>query len=176
MSEPTETGHPGGRTRTVTWPDPFITAKAAGTASGLELLQKIVSGELPSPPIAEVLGFRLAKVERGFAMFEFEPAEFHYNPIGVVHGGVAGVLLDSAMGCSVQSTLPAGSSYTTLEFKVNLVRAVTMDTGPMRAEGRIVHVGSRMGTAEGRLLDRADKVYAHGTTTCLVFPVSPGKS
>jgi uncharacterized protein (TIGR00369 family) len=162
----------GGRSRTITWQDPQLTATHAGRISGIEFLQRIVSGEIPSPPIAQVLGFRLAQVEKGFAVFEFEPAEFHYNPIGVVHGAMAGMLLDSAMGCSVQSTLPAGVGYTTLEFKVNLVRAVTMKTGRMRAEGRLVHAGARVGTAEGRLIDDADKVYAHGTTTCLIFPMN----
>jgi uncharacterized protein (TIGR00369 family) len=147
-------------------------AGQAGRVGGLEFLQKIVSGELPSPPIAVLLGFRLTKAEKGFAVFEFEPAEFHYNPIGVVHGAMAGMLLDSTMGCSVQTTLPAGVGYTTLEFKVNLVRAVTTKTGPMRAEGRLIHAGSRVATAEGKLIDAAGKIYAHGTTTCLIFPMS----
>jgi uncharacterized protein (TIGR00369 family) len=150
----------------------MIVASQAGKTSGLEFLQKIVNGELPQPPIAALLGFRVAKVERGFAMFEFEPAEFHYNPIGVVHGAMAGMLLDSTMGCSVQTTLPAGVGYTTLEFKVNMVRAVTVKTGPMRAEGRLIHAGSRVATAEGKLIDAGDKIYAHATTTCLIFPMS----
>jgi uncharacterized protein (TIGR00369 family) len=118
-----------------------------------------------------VLGFRLVEVEPGRAVFEFEPAEFHYNPIGVVHGAMAGMLLDSAMGCCVQTKLPAGTGYTTLEFKVNLVRAITMKTGPMRAEGTIIHVGSRVAAAEGKLVDAGGKIYAHATTTCLVFPI-----
>jgi uncharacterized protein (TIGR00369 family) len=156
----------------VTWQDPLINAKQVGRGSGLEFLQKIVDGELPPPPIAELLGFRLTKVESGRAVFEFEPAEFHYNPIGVVHGAMAGMLLDSAMGCSVHTTLPAGVGYTTLEFKVNLVRAVTMKTGLMRAEGKVIHSGSRVAAAEGRLVDAADKIYAHATTTCLIFPMN----
>ena len=160
------------RIRTVTWQDPSISAKQVGAGSGLEFLQKVVSGELPPPPIAELLGFRLAEVEPGRAVFEFEPAEFHYNPIGVVHGAMAGMLLDSAMGCSVQTTLAAGMGYTTLEFKVNLVRAITMKTGLMRAEGEVIHAGSRVAAAEGRLVDHAGKIYAHATTTCLVFPMS----
>ena len=159
------------RTRTVTWQDPMITARLAGTASGLELLQRMVRGELPSPPIAELLGFRLVRVESGFAVFEIEPREFHYNPIGVVHGGVAGTLLDSAMGCSVHSTLPPKTAYTTLEFKVNLVRAVTKDTGLLRCEGRVVHGGKRAATAEGRLIGTDGKLYAHGSTTCMIFPL-----
>jgi uncharacterized protein (TIGR00369 family) len=160
------------RTRTVRWRDPLISAREAGGTSGIEFLRRIVRGEIPGPPIAELLGFRLAQVEPGFAVFEFEPGEHLYNPIGVVHGGVAGTLLDSAMGCSIQSTLPAKTIYTTLEFKINLVRAVTMHTGPMRAEGRVVHAGKRAGTAEGRLIDRDGKVYAHGSTTCMIMPVA----
>jgi uncharacterized protein (TIGR00369 family) len=161
----------GRRSRTVTWQDPFITAREAGVIGGLEFLQKIVTGELPSPPIAEVLGFRLAKVEKGSAVFDFEPAEYHYNPIGVVHGGLAGMLLDSVMGCAVQSTLAAGMAYTTLEYKVNLVRAVTLKTGRMRAEGELIHAGARVGTAQGKLVDAEGRIYAHGTTTCLIFPM-----
>jgi uncharacterized protein (TIGR00369 family) len=176
VRDPADTTGAPSRTRTVTWQDPMIVAAQAGKLSGLEFLQKIVSGELPSPPIAMVLGFRLAKVEKGLAVFEFEPAEFHYNPIGVVHGAMAGMLLDSTMGCSVQTTLPAGMAYTTLEFKVNLVRPVTKKTGLMRAEGRLIHAGARVGTAEGKLIDAADKIYAHGTTTCLIFPMSGERS
>jgi uncharacterized protein (TIGR00369 family) len=161
----------GPRTRTVTWQDPMITARLAGTASGLELLQRMIRGELPPPPIAELLGFRLVQVEAGFAVFEIEPREFHYNPIGVVHGGVAGTLLDSAMGCSIHATLPPKTAYTTLEFKVNLVRAVTKDTGLLRCEGRVVHGGKRAATAEGKLIDAGGKLYAHGSTTCMIFPL-----
>lgn len=160
------------RTRHVTWQDPFISANAVGKTAGLEFLQKLVTGALPPPPVAELLGFKLLRVETGFAEFEFEPAECHYNPIGVVHGGMAGMLLDSAMGCCVQTTLPAGVGYTTLEFKVNLVRAVTMKTGLMRAQGKIVNAGARIATAEGKLIDAADKLYAHATTTCMIFPIA----
>ena len=167
-----QSGADGTRNRIVTWQDPFIVANLVGTASGLELLQRMIRGELPQPPIAHLLGFRLAEVGQGTAVFEFEPAEYHYNPIGVVHGGVAGTLLDSAMGCSVHTTLPANAGYTTLEFKVNLVRAITMKTGTMRAEGRIVHGGKRAATAEGRLIDSSGKLYAHGTTTCMIFPLA----
>jgi uncharacterized protein (TIGR00369 family) len=162
----------GERSRTVTWQDPFIVANLAGTASGLEILQRMIRGELPQPPIAHALGIRLAEAGQGTALFEFEPAEYHYNPIGVVHGGVAGVLLDSAMGCSVHTTLPATAGYTTLEYKINLVRAITMKTGTMRVEGRVVHGGKRSATAEGRIVDSTGKLYAHGTTTCMIFPLT----
>jgi uncharacterized protein (TIGR00369 family) len=158
------------RTRTVSWADPMISAGAVRKgASGMEFLQKIVSGEIPPPPIAELMGFSITHVEPGFAVFECDPAEYHYNPIGVVHGGLACTLLDSAMSCAIQTTVPAGSAYTTLELKVHLVRAITDKTGHLRAEGRIVHGGSRMGTAEGKLIDAEGKIYAHGTTTCMII-------
>ena len=160
------------RTRTVSWADPMISAGAVQKgASGMEFLQKIVSGEIPPPPIAVLMGFEITKVEPGYAMFECDPAEYHYNPIGVVHGGLACTLLDSAMSCAIQTTVPAGSTYTTLELKVNLVRAITDKTGQLRAEGRMIHGGSRMGTAEGKLVDKDGKIYAHGTTTCMIMKV-----
>ena len=145
---------------------PFETLKSM---SGLEFLSAIRDGRLPGPPISRVLAFRLSEVEHGRAVFEGEPTADHYNPIGTVHGGYAATMLDSCMACAVQSTLPRGSGYTTLEFKVSLVRAITVDTGIVRAEGRVLAVGRRIGTAEGRLVDAAGKLLAHGTTTCLVM-------
>jgi uncharacterized protein (TIGR00369 family) len=172
MSKNGESGPaPGSRTRIVTWQDPFILANLGGATSGIDLLQRMVRGELPQPPIAELLGFRLVEAEPGKAAFEFDPAEYHYNPIGVVHGGMAGMLLDSAMGCSVHTTLPPKTGYTTLEYKINLVRPITMNTGTMRIEGRLVHGGRRAATAEGRVIDRDGKLYAHGTTTCMIIPL-----
>jgi uncharacterized protein (TIGR00369 family) len=102
-------------------------------------------------------------------VFEVTPAEHHYNPIGVVHGGLAMTLLDSAMACSVQTQIPAGSGYTTLEVKINLVRAITSSTGKLRSIGKVLHAGNRIATAEGRLEDASGKLYAHGTTTCIVL-------
>ena len=157
------------RTRTVTWEDPRTLSDAARSMSGIEFLQAIRDGKLPAAPIAELLGMRLAEVERGHAVFEVTPAEHHYNPIGVVHGGLAMTLLDSAMACSVQTQIPAGTGYTTLEVKINLVRAITASSGRLRAIGKVVHMGSRIGTAEGRLEDASGKLYAHGTTTCIVL-------
>jgi uncharacterized protein (TIGR00369 family) len=157
------------RTRTVAWEDPMQSAVAARGASGLDFLKKVISGEVPSPPIAVLMGFSITKVEPGYALFECDPAEYHYNPIGVVHGGLACTLLDSCMSCAIQTTVPAGSAYTTLELKVHLVRAITSKTGHLRAEGRLIHGGSRMGTAEGKLIDKDGKIYAHGTTTCMII-------
>ena len=160
------------RTLTVSWSDPAALAAAGRRMSGLEFLRAIRDGRLPSPPIAEILGFRLVEAEPGHAVFELVPGERHYNPIGVVHGGLAMTLLDSAMGCSVQTRMPAGGGYTTLEAKTNLVRAVTHATGRLRAIGKLVHLGKRVATAEGRLEDAQGRLFAHATTTCIVLAAS----
>ena len=157
------------RTRKVTWEDPRALAEAGRGLSGLEYLQKIVAGELPAPPIGALMDFRITEIAEGRAVFEVEPAEFHYNPIGVVHGGVAATLLDSAMGCAVHSTLPKGAGYTTLEIKVNYIRPLTAETGRVRCEAQVIHLGGRTATATGRVIDDHGKLYAHGTTTCLVL-------
>jgi len=157
------------RTLTVDWEDPRVLVEAARGLSGLEFLQRIVAGELPPPPIAALLKFELAELSEGQAVLAVEPAEYHYNPIGVVHGGVAATLLDSAMGCAVHSALPAGAGYTSLEIKVNFVRPLTAETGRVRCEAKLIHLGGRTATAEGRVVDEAGKLYAHGTTTCLIF-------
>jgi uncharacterized protein (TIGR00369 family) len=141
---------------------------------GLSFLKAIAEGRLPSPPIAVTLGFALTEVEHGRAVFVSVPAYRHYNPIGVVHGGYAATLLDSALGCAVHSTLQTGEGYTTLELKLNLVRAITQDTGPVTAEGRVLHRGRTVGTAEGYLRDAQGKLYAHATTTCMIFPAKAG--
>ena len=157
------------RTLTVSWDDPAAIAGVGRGLSGLEYLQKIVAGELPRPPISALMNFGLVELGKGHAVFAVEPAEYHYNPIGVVHGGLAATLLDSAMGCAVHSMLPAGVGYTTLEIKVNYIRAMTAETGPVRCEGKLIHLGSRTATAEGRIIGEDGKLYAHGTTTCLIF-------
>jgi len=139
--------------------------------SGLEFLRRIADGSVPEAPITATLGFRLAEVAPGFALFTMTPEFKHYNPIGTVHGGVAATLLDSCMSCAVQTHLEKGWGYTTLELKVNLVRPIAEKTGPIRAEGRSLHVGRRSGTAEGKILDAKGTLLAHGTTTCLVFEI-----
>jgi len=153
----------------VTWEDPMPLARAAREMSGLEFLGKIVRGELPRPPIGQLLDFAPTEVGEGRAVFEVEPGEKHYNPIGVVHGGLLATLLDSAMACAVHSLLPAGTGYTTVELHVNLVRAVGADTGRLRAEAETVHQGSRVATAQGRVVDAKGRLYAHGSTTCLIL-------
>jgi uncharacterized protein (TIGR00369 family) len=139
--------------------------------SGIEFLQRILAGTLPPAHISETLDFNLIEVEAGRAVFQGTPGRQHYNPMGSVHGGYFCTLLDSAVGCAVMSTLPKGMGYTTLELKVNLIRAMTDRTGPVRAEGKVIQVGGRVGVAEGRIIDAEGKMYAHATTTCLVFPL-----
>jgi uncharacterized protein (TIGR00369 family) len=156
------------RTLTVSWQDPGELAARARSASGLEFLQAIVAGELPTAPIQELLGFSLDEAEEGRVVSSLEPGEQHYNPIGTVHGGVAAMLLDSAMGAAVHSTLPQGAAYVTLEVKFNLVRPISDETGRVVAEGRVVHRGGTVATVEGDVRSPAGKLLAHGTSTCLI--------
>ncbi len=165
------------RTRTYSWPDQLMDLAEVARLDGLSFMQALLVGKFPTPAIAHTLNFQLVEVERGRAVFEAEPGEFVYNPLGTVHGGFAATLLDSCLGCAVHTMMPAGSSYTTVELKVNYIRAMTSTTGRVRAEGKIIHAGGRIATAEGRLTGAADgKLYAHGSTTCAVFPLqAPGK-
>lgn len=137
--------------------------------SGMQVFDAIFSGNLPSPPIGETLDFLPVHIEPGIAIFQGKPQPRHYNPLGAVHGGWFATLLDSAVGCAVHSRLPAGKAYTTLELKVNIVRALTDAVPLVRAEGKVVHVGRQVATAEGRLVGHDGKLYAHASTTCLVF-------
>jgi uncharacterized protein (TIGR00369 family) len=158
----------GERTRTYTWDDPFALRDAMGGRSGLELMQLMASGELPPPPIAKTLGFRLVEAERGHALFECEPAEYHYNPIGIVHAGLAMTLMDSAMGLAFVTTLDEPLGWTTLEVKANFTRALTADTGLIRCTGSVIHGGRRVATTEARIEDSQGRLCAHGTSTILV--------
>jgi uncharacterized protein (TIGR00369 family) len=146
-----------------------VPTETAKTMLGLELLTAIMEGTLPAPPIQQTLDFRLVKVERGYITFAGIPKFEYYNPLGSIHGGYTASLLDSCMSCAVHSTLEAGYSYATLEIKINYVRPITFDTGEIRAEGKVVNSGKRISTAEGKLYDSARRLYAHGTTTCLVL-------
>jgi uncharacterized protein (TIGR00369 family) len=157
------------RTRTYSWEDPFAFLEQAVGLTGLEVMQKMAAGELPQPPIAATLGFRLMEVEAGRAVFECEPAEYHYNPIGTVHAGLASTLLDSAMGCALVTTLPPATRWTTLELKANFTRAMTLETGTVRCTGSIVHPGRRVVTTEARLEDAAGRLLAHATSTILML-------
>lgn len=157
------------RTRTVSWQDPLPGARQAPAMSGLEYLLAIGRGELPRPPIMELLNIEPVEASAGRMVFAVVPAEYHYNPIGAVHGGLAATLCDSAMGCAIHTTLPAGVGYTTLEIKVNYVRPITLQTGRVLCEGTVIHTGSRVATAEARVTDAAGKLYAHATTTCMIL-------
>lgn len=137
--------------------------------SGLETLQAMLRGELPFPPIARTLNFQLLEVEAGRAVFQGAPGPDHFNPMGGIHGGWYATLLDSALGCAVHTMMPPGRGYTTAELGVNLVRAIGPKVQRVRAEARIVHCGRQLATAEARLYGPDGTLYAHGTTTCLVF-------
>ena len=157
------------RTRTITWDDPAATSWRVTTEPGLDVLRRVIAGDLPPSPMAQLMGLTLAEVDEGLAVFTATPAEFHYNPAGVVHGGFAATLLDSAMGCAVYTTMQRGANYTTVELKVNLIKPMTTDTGLVRAIGRVLHRGRRTAVAEGRLEDASGALLAHATTTCLIY-------
>lgn len=139
--------------------------------TGLEFLRDIASGVLPYPPIGKVLNFFLLEANEGRVVFQGTPKFDFYNPIGSIHGGWACALLDSCMSCAVQTTLRKGFAYTTGELKVNMVRPLTEKTGPVRAEGKVIHPGRQLATAEGRIYGPDGKLYAHGSTTCLIFQI-----
>lgn len=138
---------------------------------GLSVLQAMIDGELPPPPIARTLGFLLSEVGDGRAVFKGMPSFEYMNPLGTVHGGWAGTLLDSALGCAVHTTMKPGEAYTTVEFKVNLVRPIMPDTGEVTCEGLLVHRGGRIATSEATLKDAGGKLLAHGSETCIIFPM-----
>jgi uncharacterized protein (TIGR00369 family) len=157
------------RTRTYSWEDPLALRDALAEHSGLELMRMMAAGDLSQPPIANTLGFRLTEAEKGRAVFECVPAEYHYNPIGIVHAGLAMTLMDSAMGLAFVTTLDEPAGWTTLEVKANFTRAITADTGLVRCTGTIVHPGRRVATTEARVEDEAGRLLAHGTSTILVL-------
>ncbi|MFE7775177.1 PaaI family thioesterase [Streptomyces sp. NPDC057445] len=161
------------RSRTFSWDDPSVSAAAVGQESGLDFLNELLAGRLPAPPLAATLGFTLEEVEYGRAVFVLAPGEEHYNPIGSMHGGVYATLLDSAAGCAVQSTLPAGMGYTSIDLNVKFLRPSTVDTGKVRAVGTVLNSGRRLALAQAELFDSADRLLAHATSSCLLFPVPP---
>jgi uncharacterized protein (TIGR00369 family) len=151
-----------------------VDLKTATSVSGLEFLRGLIDGTYPAPPIAEVANFLLVEVEVGRAVFEAVPSNRYRNPLGTVHGGWISTILDSALGCAVHSTLKAGQGFTTVDLAVSFVRAVHESTGKLRCEANVIHAGGRIATAEGRLVDADGKLYAHGTTTCLVMAAPAG--
>ncbi|HZH07623.1 MAG TPA: PaaI family thioesterase [Lautropia sp.] len=148
---------------------PPVSRAELASQPGLAVFDAMFAGRLPGAPIANTLDFIAIKVEPGLAIFQGQPLHRHYNPLGTVHGGWFATLLDSALGCAVHSRLPAGKGYTTLELKVNLVRALTVDVPRVRAEGKLIHFGGQTATAEARLVGPDGRLYAHATTTCLIF-------
>jgi uncharacterized protein (TIGR00369 family) len=164
------------RARTFSWTDPELVRANLKSLSGLEFLQRVAAGEFPPPPMAKLMDIRITEVVRGHVVFEGTPQEFHYNPLGVIHGGMAATLLDSALGCCVNSCLEAGDLYTTLELKINYLRALTLDTGPVRAVATIIHIGRTTALAEGRVLDASGAIYAYASSTYLIKRVSPAAS
>jgi uncharacterized protein (TIGR00369 family) len=157
------------RTRTFTWEDPLIGAHAATKLSGLDYLRAMANGELPGPPLLHVLNMRLESVEAGVVVFAMTPAEYHYNPIGSVHGGVYSALLDSAAGCAVHSLLPAGTGYTSLDLSVRFLRAVRVDTGVITCTGTVRNLGRRTALAEAALTSSDGKLLATAASSCLIF-------
>ena len=143
--------------------------------TGMEVFEAIFAGELPPAPIGETLDFVPIHMAPGEAVFQGSPKRRHYNPLGTVHGGWFATLLDSAVGCAIHTTLPAGKAFTTLELKVNMVRALNAGVPLVRAEGKVIHVGRQVATAEGRIVGPDGKLYAHATTTCLIFDQRIGK-
>ncbi|MGA2320659.1 MAG: PaaI family thioesterase [Solirubrobacteraceae bacterium] len=158
------------RTRSFSWEDPAATAASGLKLPGHEYITAIAVGRLPPPPIAQLLGLEIVEAEEGRAVFAMEPAEWMYNPIGMVHGGIAATILDSCMGCAVHTTLEAGIGYTTTDLHVRYIRAMRDTTGRVLAEGRVVHGGKRTATAEGRLYAENDEtLIAHGTAGCVIL-------
>jgi uncharacterized protein (TIGR00369 family) len=153
-------------------PPAAIPVEKISMMSGMQVFEAIFSGDLPSPPIGDTLDFIPIHMEPGIAVYQGKPMLRHYNPMGTVHGGWFCTLLDSAVGCAVHTTLPAGKGYTTLEIKVNMLRALTNAVPLVRAEGKVIHAGKQIATAEGRIVGPDGKIYAHATTTCMIFDLS----
>jgi uncharacterized protein (TIGR00369 family) len=162
---------PGERTRTYTWEDPAVSVAAMANRSGLEILQAISAGEIPPPPMMHTLGMRGEEVGEGRMVFVLEPREFHYNPLGTMHGGVLATLLDSATGCAVHTTLPAGTAYTSLDLTTKFLRPVTVRSGTLRCEGTVISRGSRVALAQAQVVDGAGRLVAHATSSCLIFAI-----
>ncbi len=169
MSDSTTAEHDPSRTRTIEWSDPSIIGRASRQMNGLDMLRAIARGELPRPPVHSLNEIVITSAEIGRVALRMTPQECHYNPMSIVHGGVLSTLLDSAMGFAVQSRLPAAAGYTTLDLQVRFVRPVSIATGEISAEGRVVHFGGTVVTAEGEIKDSAGRIMAHATTSCLIL-------
>ncbi|GAB2615781.1 phenylacetic acid degradation protein [Paractinoplanes abujensis] len=161
------------RTRTFSWTDPSVHAAMIGRSSGLELLQAMAAGSVPAPPIMSLIDLASMSVAPGSVTLLLDPQEFHYNPLGTMHGGVISTLLDTAAACSVHSTLPAGVGYTSLDLNVKFLRAVTLSSGRLTCVGTVLQSGRRTALAEARLTDSSGRLVAQAMSSCMVFPL-PG--
>lgn len=159
------------RSRLVTWQDPIEMAKKMQSLTGVESLKMMIANKT-TPPISELLNFQLIDAQEGKALFSLQPEEYHYNPVGVVHGGLAASVLDSAMACAIHSLLPPETFCTTLELKVNYLRPITLKVGKLRCEAEVLHFGGRTAVAQGKVLDSNNKLYAHSTSTFMILSTS----
>ncbi|MHA4949733.1 PaaI family thioesterase [Micromonospora sp. SD19] len=166
----TQTQEPA-RSRTFTWADPSVNAAQVGQRSGLDMLRAMIAGELAAPPVMHLLDMSRMEADEGRVVVELTPQEFHYNPLGSVHGGVLSTLLDTAAACAVHTTLPAGVGYTSLDLNVKFLRPVTVASGTLRCEGTVLQRGRRTALAEARITDAAGRLTAHATSTCLILPL-----
>jgi uncharacterized protein (TIGR00369 family) len=157
------------RTRTFSWTDPALTAAQLGRRSGLDMLRAMAAGQLPAPPVMNLLGVERLEVDEGRVAVAMTPREFHYNPLGTVHGGILATLLDTAAGCAVHSTLPAGIGYTSLDLVTRFLRPVTVASGVLRCEGTVLSRGRTTALAEARLTDAGGRLVAHATSSCRLF-------
>jgi uncharacterized protein (TIGR00369 family) len=162
--------HDAERTRTYTWSDQSPTHQMAQSKSGAELLAMMARGEIPYPPVADTVGFRTFEIDdAGTVVVTLEPQEFHYNPLGIVHGGIIAMLLDTVAGCAVHATLPAGVGYASLDLTTKFLRPVTIRTGLVRAEGRVTNAGARISLAEATLTDTKGRLLATAISTCMTL-------
>ncbi|MFZ2511977.1 MAG: PaaI family thioesterase [Gordonia sp. (in: high G+C Gram-positive bacteria)] len=161
------------RERTYSWVDPQVFASAARELDGIDFFTQLGDGAFPPPPINNTLGMSLVDISDGRAVFELTPQEWHYNPIGTVHGGVLATLADSALGCAVHTKLSAGTAYTSLDLTIKFTRAATIDSGLLTCEGTVVSIGRRTATAEAQITDKTGRVIGHAIATCLIMPIEP---
>ncbi|MBM2622309.1 PaaI family thioesterase [Actinoplanes sp. LDG1-06] len=167
----TQTQQAGARTRTFSWTDPTLHASMIGRSTGLELLRAMADGSLPAPPIMDLIDLAAMEVTEGSVTLRLDPQEFHYNPLGTMHGGVISTLLDTAAACSVHSTLPAGVGYTSLDLNVKFLRPVTLKSGRLACTGSVLQSGRRTALAEARLVDGSGRLVAQAMSSCMLFPL-----
>lgn len=161
------------RTKAISWGDPQKNRRdAISSISGLDYLKSIKENRISPPPVANLIGYKIYEVDNGYAAFELDPAEYHYNPFATVHGGILSTLLDTSMTASVLSTLPIGFSCTTIEIKVNFIKPVTSETGILKCEATPIHVGKKLATVEGQIKDKNGALCAHGVSTCSIFKIT----